>query len=289
VGELRAVWDGYDLNPLLLGEEAWRELGPVLDALAAGFKRELRVAPDALRRVAARLVELATGEPLAAYGPVFPPGSGASEPAVCAAMAAALGPALGYGGRQAEDAVVVCLLAALYGADAMRPADHDAAVRGIARLLGELRGGGEAPADTVRRYMAQTLCVRRVTRAVAVEGLEVSEAIAALMAGERRESVETLAAFVRTFGVCPRGAWVRLTDGTLGCVVGPARGGTLVVRSYAEGAGRVVRLTPAPVVAGAGRRIDIAGPVHEPCGHAGGAAAQGRGAGGAGDRQFQHG
>ncbi len=261
-----AAWDGGALEALRASETAWEKTRPQVAALVEAFRRELRLAPDLLGAALSTLARTAEASALSAYAAVLPPCG--EEAPLCAAlgMSAAMLASQGVRGAELEDALFVALLASLYDIDSAEPERQAEFVAQCETALRGLRPTAGPMGEHVRRALAFTRPVRAFVRLVADEGCELPEAIGALVT---RAGGEGVRAFLALFGTCPRGSWVRLTDGTLAQVAAPLDDGLLVVRLLAERDTGLAPVPPTPLRVGQGRLYDVVSPVRSPAwGHA---------------------
>ncbi|NMD34399.1 MAG: hypothetical protein GYA73_00820 [Planctomycetes bacterium] len=101
--------------------------------------------------------------------------------------------------------------------------------------------------------MARSRPARMFVRLAAEERRGIPEAIDALATGAQGEALRP---FLDMLGAHPRGAWLRLTDGTIAQSVAPLENGLVAVRLFTE---RGESLAPAPLRAGRNERCDVAG------------------------------
>ena len=255
------------IEALRRGDEAWEMLRPRLAALARGFRSAHRLAPEALGPALSALARCAEAAPLAAYGPVFPPSGDEARLCAAAGMSAAVGASIGFRGAELEDVILAALLAVLLDIDTAAPERREECVAACEAVARGLRPADGPAGGAIERALAWTRPARTFARLIAEERREMPEAIDALVT---REQGEELRAFLAVLGTHPRGAWLRLTDGTIAQAVAPLEDGLMAVRLFAEGASGLAPAPPAPLRAGRNERCDVAGFVRAPavCGRA---------------------
>jgi hypothetical protein len=179
-------------------------------------------------------------------------------------LLAALAAANDWPREEQERFLLVCFFAVLFPAEAEGAGGDASFPAQLQRRLRELAGDKEIVSTEIEGYLAFSRPARQFVTYAVAERLAIPDAVASLTADPELAGRAPLAAFVRAFGVWPRGSYLRLSDGSIGCVLAPAQGGVIVIRMLCDQKGVFSFLPPAILVAGPGEDCDVVGPVRFP-------------------------